>query len=119
MPYRALVFTRLDGMGKPLYRVAGSAEGEMGARKALERAFKVNGGHCFYCNKSNPPEATIDHVEPIKVGGNDTLQNLVIACKPCNSAKSHTVVDVFNPTAGRAWLEALLRQVEERLKRLT
>jgi 5-methylcytosine-specific restriction endonuclease McrA len=118
MPYRSLVFTRLDGMGKPLYRVAGSAEGETGARKALERAFKVNGGHCYYCKKSNPTDITIDHVEPLAAGGTDTLQNLVVACKPCNAAKNHKPIEIFNPNAGRAWLEALLKQIQNRLTRI-
>ena len=118
MPYRSLVFTRLDGNNKPLYKVAGSSEHETGARKALEHAFKVNGGHCFYCNKTNLSEITIDHVEPIASGGTDTLQNLVIACKQCNAEKSHKPIELFNPKAGRAWLEAVLLQVEERLKRL-
>ena len=118
MPYRSLVFTRLDGMKKPLYLVAGCSEPEAGARKALERALKKHGGSCFYCKQAKLDAFTIDHVEPIASGGTDTLQNLVIACKPCNTAKSHKPIEVYNPAAGKTWLTSLHEQIEGRLKRL-
>ena len=30
---------------------------------------------------------TVDHIKPIKLGGTDTMDNVQLACKRCNSAK--------------------------------
>lgn len=118
LPYRAVVFIRTNGK-VPLYAVAGQQGGPWGAENALRKAFEVHGGSCFYCSTSLSVGAvTVDHVEPHKLSGSDSIQNLVLACKPCNSAKSHVPIEAFNPKAGKAWLEALLQQVEERLKKL-
>ena len=117
LPYRSIVFIRFNSHGTPVYRVAGCADAEMGSRKALERAFEIFHGRCFYC-QTELLEMTVDHVEPLAAGGTDTLQNLVIACKPCNASKGRKAIELFHPKAGRAWLEEVMRQVEERLKRL-
>lgn len=56
---------------------------------------------CQHCGG----EATeVDHVIPKAAGGKDDLDNLVAACKPCNSRKGARVgarVTWFN----RRWLE--------------
>lgn len=41
---------------------------------------------CAYCGASNP--TTHDHVEPIKSGGEHSLDNLVRACWRCNREKN-------------------------------
>ncbi len=118
LPYRAIVFIRTNGK-VPLYSVAGQQGGPWGADKALRKAFAIHGGTCFYCNKGLKADAmTVDHVEPQKLNGGESVQNLVLACKPCNSAKAHIPIEAFKPNAGKAWLEALLKQVEERLRKL-
>jgi 5-methylcytosine-specific restriction endonuclease McrA len=117
MPYRSIVFVKFDHNKVALYQVAGCSEPPAGARKALERAFAKHGGQCFYCAEVLG-EVTIDHVEPVAAGGTDSLQNLVIACKPCNAGKGRKVIELFNPEAGKEWLEGVLSQVEDRLKRL-
>jgi 5-methylcytosine-specific restriction endonuclease McrA len=67
------------------------------ARRALQRAAEVAGpvpravyeaiaasGPCVYCDS----EATaVDHVRPLARGGAEHEDNLVPACKPCNSSK--------------------------------
>jgi 5-methylcytosine-specific restriction endonuclease McrA len=99
--------------------VAGKQGGPWGAEKALRMAFSAHGGACFYCAKVLAEgEMTVDHVEPQKLNGGDSLQNLVLACKPCNAAKAHKPIEAFKPEAGKAWLNALLKQIEDRLKRL-
>jgi len=35
----------------------------------------------------SPPRATIDHVTPRSAGGANTLDNLVLACEPCNARR--------------------------------
>ncbi len=119
LPYRMIVFARLNQHQRPLYLVAGSGKAAAGAEKALREAHRLHGGECFYCKESVPAEElTIDHAEPAALGGKDDLQNLLIACKPCNARKGHRAIEFFHPDAGREWLGALLAQVQERLDRL-
>lgn len=51
---------------------------------------------CRYCgcqvrwgNQRGPSGATYDHVKPIIAGGKNTVENVVIACRGCNSRKRH------------------------------
>jgi 5-methylcytosine-specific restriction endonuclease McrA len=118
MPYRSIVFIKFDHNKVPLYQVAGCAEPAAGAKKALERAFSKHGGKCFYCTET-VVDLTIDHVEPVAAGGTETLQNLVIACKPCNIGKGRKAIELFNPNAGKAWLESVRAQIEDRLSRVS
>lgn len=119
LPYRALVYAHSDGNKVPLYYVAGQADGPWGAGKALMKSHEKHGGHCFYCRKPiTKGHATIDHIEPVSLGGKSEIQNLALSCKPCNAAKAHKAIEAFNPDAGKEWLEALLKQVQQRLNRL-
>lgn len=118
MPYRMIVFVRTNG-ATPLYQVAGSAAGPLGAKKALQAAHALHGGACFYCRKEvEKDKSAIDHVEARARGGRDELQNLVISCKPCNAAKGIRAIEHYKPDAGREWLSAVLAQVQDRLNRL-
>ena len=49
---------------------------------------KRDNNTCQYCGK-NKSEITIDHVLPKDKGGNDTWNNLVVACKRCNMIKGN------------------------------
>ena len=115
-PYRMIVFDRMNQQ-TPLYRVAGSSKQAQNANHALREAFQIHGGDCFYCKKKvAPDDLSIDHVETVAAG--NCLQNLVIAHKTCNADKGCRRIEAYDPDAGREWLEALLRQVQDRLKRL-
>jgi 5-methylcytosine-specific restriction endonuclease McrA len=114
-----IAFIRLDGNGTPLYQVAGSPASERNAEKALRLAHETHGGDCFYCKKRIAKgQVTIDHVDARAFSGTKDLQNLVIACKPCNALKGRQPIELFKPEAGREWLGALLAQVQDRLNRL-
>ena len=116
IPYRMIVFERMN-QRTPLYRVAGSDKVALNAENALREAFRIHGGECLYCRKRlKAAEFTLDHVETVKAGS--YLQNLVIACEPCNKSKANKRIEAFNPEAGREWLSALLLQVQDRLNRL-
>jgi 5-methylcytosine-specific restriction endonuclease McrA len=118
IPYRMIVFERMN-QETPLYRVAGSAKAALGAEKALREAFNIHGGTCHYCKQPiKKGDLTIDHAEPSVLGGVGDLQNLLIACKPCNARKGRLPIECFNPDAGREWLSALLAQVQDRLNRI-
>lgn len=48
-----------------------------------------DGAVCRYCSDElTPDQAEIDHVMPRSLGGTDTIENLALACKGCNRAKS-------------------------------
>ncbi len=47
-------------------------------------------GICYYCGKRFPPdELTMDHVVPVTRGGKASRNNVVPACKECNSKKKY------------------------------
>lgn len=55
-------------------------------RSALNRraVFARDGGRCQYCGAG---AESIDHVVPRAKGGPHTWENVVAACRPCNTAK--------------------------------
>ncbi len=47
-------------------------------------------GRCYYCGKKvKPSELTMDHVIPLSRGGRSVRENLVPACKECNTKKKY------------------------------
>lgn len=53
----------------------------------LERQHERQHGCCYWCSKPLESDATIDHVIPLVRGGSNNPDNLVIACRSCNSRK--------------------------------
>ncbi len=62
--------------------------------------FQAMGGACFYCGRADAP-LTEDHAVPLSRGGSDDIDNILPACKPCNSAKSAKTADEFIACGGR------------------
>lgn len=56
-----------------------------GWRKHREVVMEREGRSCKYCGSPGP--LTLDHVIPRSQGGSDEPQNLVPACRSCNSSK--------------------------------
>ncbi|KPM46648.1 HNH endonuclease [Jiulongibacter sediminis] len=52
-----------------------------------QNIFKRDGNKCVYCGNSR--ELTLDHVIPKSRGGKTNWDNLVAACRRCNSRKGH------------------------------
>jgi 5-methylcytosine-specific restriction enzyme A len=47
-------------------------------------------GVCYHCGqKFLPTELTMDHLIPVVRGGATSKNNVVVSCKPCNSAKGY------------------------------
>jgi 5-methylcytosine-specific restriction endonuclease McrA len=54
------------------------------------------GQHCWYCGGLDPGTEwngwTLDHIVPLSKGGPSTdLNNIVLACRPCNKRKADTI----------------------------
>ena len=53
---------------------------------------KRDGHKCAYCGRADLP-LTIDHIIPRSKGGDDSWENLVAACLPCNNKKGDRTLD--------------------------
>jgi HNH endonuclease len=123
LPYRAIVPVGSHPTGAILYQVAGSNKSPCGAEKAFRESVETHGAKCYYCEKTlakkdGTYQWTLDHIEPIALGGKNDLANFVVACQPCNVKKSHMPIDAFCARATAKWLTDLRQQIDDRLNRL-
>lgn len=59
-------------------------------RLSRRNIFERDQNRCQYCGVHfSKTDLTIDHVHPRSRGGQDTWENLVLACVPCNLRKSN------------------------------
>lgn len=59
---------------------------------------------CWYCGKELPPsELTIDHVFPRSKGGKNNMDNIIMACKSCNSSKGNMDLFEWYSTVRKEW----------------
>lgn len=65
----------------------GLKDGTMNMRTIFDdEKIKLQTGQiCNYCGSSE--KLALDHIFPQKMGGKDDAENLIFACKPCNSSK--------------------------------
>lgn len=57
-------------------------------RKSVWWKNKLVKANCYYCQRPLlPKEVTMDHVVPLRQGGESKKSNLVVACKDCNNKK--------------------------------
>jgi len=67
------------------------------------KIYERDGYKCQYCSKQLTRfTATLDHVKAVKDGGDNSFENLLTACLPCNSKKNSRLLGDFvadaNPT---------------------
>ena len=68
-------------------------------RLSRESVFDRDGHVCQYCGRRfAEPDLSIDHVIPRERGGRNTWENLVTACKACNSRKANRLPHEANMT---------------------
>ncbi|MCL1997867.1 MAG: HNH endonuclease [Turicibacter sp.] len=54
------------------------------------------GGHCAYCGCDlTIKDMQVDHKQPLRKGGSDTIENMLPACRPCNHRKSTLDIEQF------------------------
>jgi 5-methylcytosine-specific restriction endonuclease McrA len=59
--------------------------------KKREALLARDGDLCYYCERQFSEELppTFEHLVSLKDGGTDKLENLVLACWPCNNARAN------------------------------
>lgn len=81
-------------------------------RKALGKSlrfevFKRDAFTCQYCGQK-PPDVVlqVDHINPVALGGDNDISNLVTSCEACNQGKKAKRLDITpRPDADLVWLE--------------
>ena len=58
-----------------------------------DNIFKRDDYTCVYCGYNDMRAMTLDHVIPKSKGGEDTWENLVTACRGCNSEKDNLTIE--------------------------
>jgi 5-methylcytosine-specific restriction endonuclease McrA len=54
----------------------------------LRRELRQDGATCYMCHRKLAiEEITLDHVRPRSRGGDESDDNLKVACEPCNNRK--------------------------------
>ena len=73
----------------------------MSKRKPMSKklrfdVFKRDSFTCQYCG-GHPPKSIlhVDHINPVKLGGDNDINNLVTSCSLCNLGKSATPLNVI------------------------
>lgn len=67
--------------------------------------WEFTGWRCFYCNADGHAlrvHLSVDHVTPLNQGGENSIWNIVPACKHCNSCKGDRDVYWFLRHYGRS-----------------
>jgi len=62
--------------------------------------YKRDGYRCLYCGATD--NLTLDHVAPLAEDGSHCEENLVVACKPCNSSKGTKPLEDWLQTQPKA-----------------
>ena len=64
--------------------------------------WRTTDGHCFYCGLvvRDRRLRTVDHLTPVRRGGESTEENLVPACRTCNRAKDRMTLEEYRATQG-------------------
>jgi 5-methylcytosine-specific restriction endonuclease McrA len=78
------VIRLLDYVKVPLSKI-------MSHRPSKTMIYKRDNNSCQYCGSTH--NLTIDHVIPKCRGGQDTWENLVVACCSCNTKKGNTLLE--------------------------
>ncbi len=63
--------------------------------KAKKKKLLKRSTVCHWCGEPLTEQtATVDHVVPLKRGGLNNLNNMVLACEPCNSKRGHDMPEL-------------------------
>jgi len=61
-------------------------------RNKIEKLIELYGSFCCWCCKQlKDSEITVEHLLPKSYNGSDALDNLCLACRPCNNSRGNRV----------------------------
>jgi hypothetical protein len=66
--------------------------------KVRDSVFVRDGGKCLKCGATDA--LSLDHIKPLRSGGDNSMENLQTLCTPCNSAKGNTTKDYRRVNVG-------------------
>jgi len=58
-----------------------------------ENVYKRDNYECVYCGNDDYRTLTLDHVHPTSKGGKNDFENVVTACRKCNSEKADLTLE--------------------------
>jgi 5-methylcytosine-specific restriction endonuclease McrA len=71
-------------------------------KRQRHEIYKKTGGRCAYCGLPlRINEMCVDHIKPLCQGGADSPENMLPACRSCNSYKSSCDLEVFRRNVGK------------------
>ena len=77
--------------------------------KERKRIFNKWNGHCAYCGcEIEFTEMQVDHLNPLHLGGEDTIWNMMPSCRSCNKYKHTLTLEKFRE-AIESWTDVLER----------
>lgn len=95
-----LIKNKAQALGKRVIRLLNYIklpyEKLMQNRPSRAMIYKRDGHKCQYCGSTK--ELTIDHIIPRSRGGEDSWENLVVACMSCNTRKGDKLLEDTNLT---------------------
>lgn len=93
-----------DAEFRALLRALGPVAHERRRNLAIEKnILRAGSATCYLCGiglistKSAHNSATVDHVWPLRFGGEGVEENLALACKDCNEKKGHAATWAWGP----------------------
>lgn len=61
-------------------------------RNKKHKLIDLEGSYCWWCGQCLPEnQLTLDHLRPISRGGSNSLENLRLACFPCNKTRGNSL----------------------------
>lgn len=80
------------------------------SKEVRKRAWDKTAGRCWYCGEDVTADPNfyrtrpnIEHLTPICEGGNDEIDNLVLACFGCNLNKRGRNLETYRKDIGESW----------------
>lgn len=66
------------------------------SKEERQEVYRKCNGHCAYCGiEIDYKDMQVDHVTPLRIGGEDSIKNMLPACRSCNHYKATLDADGF------------------------